>query len=198
MATVADRITLIMNRRGLSQRDLEKAAGLSERHMSMILEREGGMHKKTRAKVAKALGVSEGWLLTGEGAVDVNVVNDMSAAQAKPKALTSAFSPIQLDKIINAAFVASIHMPSDTNAVRQLFAEGFTLANPSNAPVFVRALIDAAARLRLAGEEVITSPRLLESLALRVAELEAPASERLPVSGGRPPSQPGPTHKATG
>lgn len=196
--SVADRITKILTEKGLSQRDVERAAGMKKGHLSVILERGGGMHKDTAPRVAEALGVSLGWLLTGEGEAPAAV----DARRAKP--LSAALSPLPLDRVIDDVFDGRAHKPSDAAAVRALLVGGFTLTSPRDAGALIRTLLDAAAKLRLAGVTKITPSTLLEAVALRVVELEAPAaaSEIAPSlaapSSGRPPSQPGTARRAAG
>lgn len=191
MATIGGRILEAMAEKGLNQRDVEKAAGLKKGHLSVILERQGGMRPDTGAKVATALGVSLAWLLTGEGAL-----SDKAPAKPRPKPLGSPMAPLPFAQLIDRVFDGHRHKPSDAAAVTAFFGGGLTQGSPRDAEALVRALLDAAAYLRAAGAERITSQALMEALALRVVELESapPTSERLPegVSGERPPSQPGP------
>ena len=68
---IAKRIRGQMGALDLSARGLSLRAGLSERHVGKILERGGGgVEVDTLMKIATALGVSVGWLLTGAGAPD--------------------------------------------------------------------------------------------------------------------------------
>lgn len=54
---------------GISARELARVAGLSETHVSQIETTLGaGVNAKTLAPLARALGTSIDWLVSGEGA----------------------------------------------------------------------------------------------------------------------------------
>lgn len=60
------RLEEAIERSGLSKYAVEKSAGLDRGHLSTILRR-GGLSRDTAARLAEVLGVSAGWLLTGDG-----------------------------------------------------------------------------------------------------------------------------------
>lgn len=162
MADTQDRLRAAIKASKLSQRAVERAAGLHTGHLSVILGRAGSISVDTAEKLAPVLGVTAAWLLTGE------------APQPAPKSLPPApFAPIPLDAAIDAAFDAKRHRVSDALAVRQVLASGLTLTRPAEAEPLARAFLDAAAWLREQGARV-TRDALLEALAARVVELAAP------------------------
>lgn len=68
METVAQRVRWVLQRTGWSQRELARRAGLSGSHISLIVTRLGeDVRPQTLKAIAVAAGVSEHWLLTGDG-----------------------------------------------------------------------------------------------------------------------------------
>ena len=67
LATVASRVKYAREAAGLSQRQLSKAAGLSNQTISNIEAGHFGTRITTLEALAKALNVSLGWLLEGKG-----------------------------------------------------------------------------------------------------------------------------------
>lgn len=67
VSTLSKRLELARSQRGWSKRDLSLRAGLSDATYRNLLSRGSSGRSETVNKLASALGVSPGWLLTGEG-----------------------------------------------------------------------------------------------------------------------------------
>ena len=66
--SIAWRLRKMREHRGLTARELSRAAGLSGPHVSLIESgRRADVYVSTVASLAKALGVSFAWLAIGEG-----------------------------------------------------------------------------------------------------------------------------------
>lgn len=65
--SVASRIRTARDKQGLGARELDRLAGLKQGHTTIIESRDGDIETETAAKIAKALGVSLEWLVTGVG-----------------------------------------------------------------------------------------------------------------------------------
>lgn len=69
--TVADRVRVVLQRSGWSQRELSRRAGLSEASIQWILKHpDRPTASDTLKAIADAAGVSAAWLLTGKGTSD--------------------------------------------------------------------------------------------------------------------------------
>lgn len=64
---IADRLKLARSRLGISARELDRRAGLTQGHTSLIETGERSIEAATAAKLATALGVSLDWLVMGRG-----------------------------------------------------------------------------------------------------------------------------------
>ena len=164
--TAKERLRLALKERGVSQRAAERAAGLHNGHLSVILGRNGNITVETAEKLASALDVSAAWLLTGQGEM-----HGAAASTAKPLP-AATFAPLPLDEALDAAFDQKRHRVSDALTVRQILTQGLALTRPAEAHAPAGALLDAAAWLR-EQQAPATREALLEALALRVVELRA-------------------------
>ena len=67
VSTLSGRVAFARALLGLTQRDLDEAAGLSKGHSGVIEARGGDVESATLGKLATALGVSLDWLASGKG-----------------------------------------------------------------------------------------------------------------------------------
>lgn len=68
METIADRVRALLERKGWSQSELSRRAGLTRSHVGWILNHPGSpVQTDTLDKLAAGAGVSSRWLTTGEG-----------------------------------------------------------------------------------------------------------------------------------
>lgn len=74
VTTLAERLALVLERTGWSQRELSRRAGLTEVHVGQVLRRakakgaDAAVESSTLEAIAKAADVSYEWLATGTGA----------------------------------------------------------------------------------------------------------------------------------
>jgi transcriptional regulator with XRE-family HTH domain len=89
MRTIAARLEWARKRTGLSQRGLAKLADLSERHVGLIEDgTRDNPELKTLQALAKVLGLTVGWLSSGEG--EQPTAEDVRAAVAAAEAAKGA------------------------------------------------------------------------------------------------------------
>jgi transcriptional regulator with XRE-family HTH domain len=72
VSTLVARIETIIEKLGISQRELARRAGLKEPHVGLIINRlkknpRAGVENETLLAMARGANVSPGWLLSGEG-----------------------------------------------------------------------------------------------------------------------------------
>ena len=74
--SVRDRVLEVLQRTGWSQRELSRRAGLAGSHVSTILTSLGdNVRTDTLRAIARAAGVSEAWMVTGEGVPDIGAAS---------------------------------------------------------------------------------------------------------------------------
>lgn len=85
VSELSDRIRLAIELRGLTVNSVGERAGMARGHLTNILK-SGGCSAATLLTIAKALGVTTDWLLTGEGPIErpVAVQGHAAAAPASP------------------------------------------------------------------------------------------------------------------
>jgi transcriptional regulator with XRE-family HTH domain len=68
---------------GVPCRELDRLAGLSDKHVQKLEERDGGMSIETAQKLAPVLGCSVGYLVNGEGKRPTNTAVKRALARAR-------------------------------------------------------------------------------------------------------------------
>ena len=77
--TIAKRLTKIMKERGLIQRDLAKAAGITRQAFGRYLAGDAMPNKEKLEKIAAFLNVSPSYLMFGESESEFEAINDENA-----------------------------------------------------------------------------------------------------------------------
>lgn len=155
----------VLRERQLSQRGWSLAAGLTERHVSVILtraRRDPGTRPDhdTMAALARAAGVRVEWLEDGHG-------EPHAAPQPSPSPMrhTPAHAdPSVLDAALGMAFRPERHAVADLVAVRETMASvDLTALAPDALVRAVERWLDGAASLRARGEPVTTAGLLVRA-----------------------------------
>ena len=63
--SACSRVRQAREKKGIGSRELDRLAGLKEGHVAVIEGRDGALESETALKIAKALGVSLEWLISG-------------------------------------------------------------------------------------------------------------------------------------
>lgn len=106
--SVRERVKLVLERTGWSQRELARRAELpSKSHVSLILTKLGeNVRPETLRAIAKAANVSEAWLLTGSGSPDLqdgpHVEREPQPAYSESEA-PYLFNTAGWDQVVRAA-----------------------------------------------------------------------------------------------
>lgn len=79
-STIGARIRHVRKQAGIGSKELDKKAKLTPGHTAMIEGREGGgIDATTALKIANALGVDLGWLITGKTKAKPRKIADPSS-----------------------------------------------------------------------------------------------------------------------
>ena len=87
-----ERLALLCERADTSHRDLDRLAGLSEGHITMMLRRQSGrIENATAVALSETLGASLDWLLAGKGKPPSE--RDVRAAVERARSGTDSVPP---------------------------------------------------------------------------------------------------------
>lgn len=156
---VGARLKRAREARNLSQVALAKSAGVDQTTISKAERGKLDLGDTTAGRIADALGVSVGWLLTGSGTGP--------AAEDQSHTRRIAAPPAVFEEALETAFdKARGHRLSDVDVIRRLFSgESVPVSATTESLERIAArLLDAAAELRREGDQ-ITMPKVLMKVA---------------------------------
>lgn len=177
-----DRVRLVLERTGWSQRELARQAGLAGSHISLIMTRLGeNVRPETLRAIAAAAKVSEAWLITGRGSPDdAPEGGDVAQTTTPATAPVPAAVESPLVHALGVAFDHTRHSVNDLRAVQDALSDGSFQWQRAEGDLVdaARAWLDAAASLRREGHRVTTVAILYRVTIGNAARTKAREPER--------------------
>lgn len=141
MTTLAERLTIAMSHRGMSQAELARRCGVSQPSVHGWLSGKAKfLRGENLLRAAAALGVSEEWLATGQGAMDQRPIGGLAKSQsARPDPATLS----ETQDFLERAF-AALGKKFSLVAEADLFADVYEWVAEDDRPADQRNLVDFA------------------------------------------------------
>jgi len=99
MSTIGDRVKMAIHSRGKSPADIERETGIAKSYISRVINNKITNPRKFIKQISDHLLISEEWILTGSGNIDIDPKNSVKIFDIEEKKYSDSLIIYNLSKI---------------------------------------------------------------------------------------------------